>query len=163
MTVNDHRGRGDKPGAECKDIDWVDEECVNSMLVLGQYAGRCGLTNNCQVFVRMVLQECQNMSFEPPPAPDPFPLPPGGGVVEEGYLVGASVKKVVVVSLLVLCGAFLAFWAVMVGVLLVPICNGIPLMERSFRCLQPIVYGGAGVACLVGAGIVAKRGGRKSQ
>jgi hypothetical protein len=50
-------------------------------------------------------------------------------------------KKGLFVGALAALGVGFLWWALAVGTLLVPVCNGVPILARSFRCLQPVVYG----------------------
>ena len=71
VQVTDHSGRSKQKGASCKVADNVDEKKVNDQLKIGRPLGHWGPTNQCQSFVRQVLQNAAT----PPPTP-PAQKPP---------------------------------------------------------------------------------------
>lgn len=57
-SVNDHTGQGNKPGSTCKTVPDVDKNCVNNELELGRPLGDWSPNNNCQEFVKEVIENC---------------------------------------------------------------------------------------------------------
>jgi RHS repeat-associated protein len=56
--ITDHSGRGNAPNATCRPVPNASVTCVNTQLRIGQQRGRWGPTNQCQTFVRAVIQRC---------------------------------------------------------------------------------------------------------
>ena len=75
--LNDHTGRGEKPGVVCEQVKNVDEACVSRELAqLGKPLGEWTLIpiHNCQTYAADVLKQC---STEAPPPPRPPMFDPG--------------------------------------------------------------------------------------
>jgi hypothetical protein len=64
--TTDHGGEGDKPGAQCNDVPFVDESCVDGKIKPGQGTGPFWPDNNCQTFAASVLSSCRIASPDNP-------------------------------------------------------------------------------------------------
>lgn len=60
VQVTDHSGRSQEKGATCELVPNVNEKKVNDELRIGRPIGRWGPTNQCQSFVRGVLNRSRN-------------------------------------------------------------------------------------------------------
>jgi RHS repeat-associated protein len=67
VQVTDHSGRSKQKGSSCKKVENVDEQKVNDQLKIGKPLGRWSPTNQCQSFVREVLNNASTL----PPPPEP--------------------------------------------------------------------------------------------
>lgn len=63
--TRNHKNQSQAENASCKVVPDVDEQCVNEQLVLKKYTGRWLPWNQCQSFVREVIDKCTpgNSSF----------------------------------------------------------------------------------------------------
>ena len=58
-AITDHTGESKKPGATCKEIKCIDEDCANKKLKIGRPLGEWNpLTNNCQIVAFNILAGC---------------------------------------------------------------------------------------------------------
>ena len=62
VVVTDHTGRSKQEGATCKKVEGADEKTVNDQLKLNRPPGRWGPTNQCQSFVKDVLNLARRSS-----------------------------------------------------------------------------------------------------
>lgn len=60
VQVTDHTGRSQEKGSSCERVPNVNEKKVNAQLKIGTPLGRWGPTNQCQSFVRSVLDNARN-------------------------------------------------------------------------------------------------------
>ena len=60
VQVTDHTGRSQEKGSSCERVPNVNEQKVNAQLKIGTPLGRWGPTNQCQSFVRSVLDNARN-------------------------------------------------------------------------------------------------------
>jgi RHS repeat-associated protein len=60
VEIQRHPDESLKPGSSCKEMKCVDENCVNSKLIIHTRLGEFNLlTNNCQIFAFNVLAGCR--------------------------------------------------------------------------------------------------------
>ena len=58
VFTKDHTGQSTQPKASCKEIDGVDEQCVNAELKPGRDLGRWHPLNQCQTLAQSVINKC---------------------------------------------------------------------------------------------------------
>ncbi|MES2538376.1 MAG: Ig-like domain-containing protein [Pseudomonadota bacterium] len=71
VQVTDHTGRSKEAGASCQKVDNVDENKVNAQLKLGRALGKWGPTNQCQSFVRGVIDNARTIPASLAPFDNP--------------------------------------------------------------------------------------------
>jgi RHS repeat-associated protein len=71
VQVCDHSGR-EKSNATCEKVLDVNEDKVNELLKTGKPLGRWGPTNQCQAFVREVIEESRTSPRDLSPFDNPF-------------------------------------------------------------------------------------------
>ena len=62
VETTDHSGRSKQPDATCKKVEKVDEKTVDDLIKPGRPLGRWGPTNQCQSFVKSVLDMARRSS-----------------------------------------------------------------------------------------------------
>jgi RHS repeat-associated protein len=72
-----HTGQSTDPGTSCREIPWVDQNCVNQQLELGRRTGRWTPFNQCNSFTRDVFNTCR--SCKTPSVLPPEVYPPCAG------------------------------------------------------------------------------------
>lgn len=64
--IVDHSGQSTQPGATCRTVPLVDEDCVNRLLQVGQPRGNwMPLVNDCFAFVDAVITQCRDNPGRP--------------------------------------------------------------------------------------------------
>jgi len=65
--TKNHSGQSEEINASCKLVPNIDEECVNDLIMPGRSTGAWTLTNQCQTFVKDVINECSKQQLYSPP------------------------------------------------------------------------------------------------
>lgn len=73
--LTDHSGQS--LGADCKEIQCVDEGCVDKQLVIGKNTGRWYPWNQCNSVVNGIISKCRTTLNLPSPIPPSSPHWPG--------------------------------------------------------------------------------------
>lgn len=69
-SITNHAGESTQPGAVCREVKYIDEDCVNEALEIGEPKGRwLPLVNDCNTFANRVIAKCRTWGPKNPGRP----------------------------------------------------------------------------------------------